>query len=394
MRLHSTGLACLVGWALASVEGGMGVLLAPYLQLHGYPAATIGLFVSLYAVAAIVSRLPAGRWYRAGWVRRLLVVALLGQAAANLLYPHYQDALPLVLVRLATGFAYGLGTTVNLAQFLDGLPPGESRDRPTAIYTAAVSLGFATGNVTGGLFAEWFGYSLAFLGTSTYAVLAATLTLFAVEPAVLRTGGKRRHSPAAFLAALGEPRLLLVLIEVFLFNFLFGLQYALFPLYLLAVGAVLSQLGIIRGLFSGSQIASRVAAGWLTSRFGYQRVAAWALVAQIAALALTPATTNLWLLATFGIAYGVARGATMMANTLGLAVASERSTLGRGASSGVYNAASDAGTLVGPILAGATADALDIGSAFVVLPLGVLAVYAASVWFTERRLHALPRPAL
>jgi predicted MFS family arabinose efflux permease len=393
VRLPPVALAYVVGGALSTVEGGMGVLLPPYLQANGYPAAIIGVFVSLYAVSAIASRLPAGRWYRPGWVRWLLVSALLTQAATNLGYPLFHDLLPLVAIRVVTGFAYGLGTTVNLAQFLDALPPGTPRDRPTALYTAAVSLGFATGNVTSGLLAQQFGYFAGFLGTSTYAVVAAAMTLCAAEPPVGRAGNVGRGGPGAVLRALGEPRLLIVLIEVFLLNFLFGLQYALFPLYLIAVGAALAQLGVIRGLFSGSQILSRVGAGWLTARFGYQSVAGWALVAQIVALMAVPATSSLLVLTALSVAYGVARGATMMANTLGLAAASDRSTLGRGAASGIYNAAADAGTLVGPLVAGAAADAVGIGRAFVLLPLGVLVAYATSLWLNQRR-RAVATPAV
>jgi MFS transporter, DHA1 family, multidrug resistance protein len=113
----------------------------------------------------------------------------------------------------------------------------------------------------------------------------------------------------------------------------------------------------------------------------------------VVALALVPWTPHLLLLTLLGIAYGVARGAMAMSNTLGLAVASDRSTLGRGAASGVYNAASDVGGLVGPLLAGAAADALGIGNALILLPLGVLVIWGVAIWLNGQRPRPAPRPA-
>jgi MFS transporter, DHA1 family, multidrug resistance protein len=389
VRLRGTALGYLIIGAISTVEGGLGVLLTPYLHVNGFPVTAIGGFIALYAVATLLSRLPGGRWYRPGWIRPLLVASLLLQAVSNLAFPLFTDALPLAIARLVTGFAYGLGTTLNLAQFLDSLPPDRPKDRATALYSAMIAFGFAVGNVTGGLLADYFGYWAGFAGTSAYAVVAAV----AEEPAVVRpragTGGGAR----GFVAALGEPVLLVVLLEVLFFNFLFAMYYVLVPLQLLAVGAALGHLGIIRGLFSGSQVVSRGGAGWLTTRFGHQRVSGWALVAQVVALALVPATPHLLLLTVLAVGYGVARGAMAMSNTLGLAVASDRSTLGRGAASGVYNAASDVGGLVGPLLAGTAADAVGIGNALILLPLGVLVVWGVAICLNGQRSRPAPRPA-
>jgi predicted MFS family arabinose efflux permease len=385
VRLSPTAFAYLVAGTLAIVEGSLGVLLAPYLQANGFSLAAIGGFVALYALAGLLSRLPGGRWYRPGWIRPLLILALLLQILANWMYPLFQDGLVLAVVRVVSGFAYGLGTTINLAQFLDSLPPGRPRDRPTAYYTAIISLGFATGNVTGGFLGELWGYAGGFVGVTIFPIIAIVAGLLAQEPATVRAPARPRASPREVLAALGEPLLLIVMVEYMVLNFLFGMHYALFPLYLLAVGAVLGQLGVIRGLFSGAQIASRVGAGWLTARFGHRPVAAFAVAGQAAVLALVAGTGDLLVLTILSLCYGALRGVALMANTLGLAEASDRSTLSRGASSGAYNAASDVGILIGPIAAGAAAGTIGISAAFVVLPLGILAVYLLSVWVNGRR---------
>jgi MFS family permease len=106
-----------------------------------------------------------------------------------------------------------------------------------------------------------------------------------------------------------------------------------------------------------------------------------------------PLTTNLLLLGALQVAFGGARGIMMMANTLGLAKASDRTTLSRGACSASYNAANDLGILLGPLLTGAVAGVVGLDNAFVGVPLGVLSVYVASVWLNARRPEPAPRPA-
>ena len=45
-------------------EGSVALLLPPYLHRHGIHAATIGAIVSVYGVASLASRIPAGSLYR------------------------------------------------------------------------------------------------------------------------------------------------------------------------------------------------------------------------------------------------------------------------------------------------------------------------------------------
>jgi MFS family permease len=393
VRLQGTTLGYVAAAAIATGEGGLGVVLTPYLNENGLSVAAIGAFVALYALSGLASRVPGGRWYRPGRVRRLLVVGLLVQAVSGALFPLFHDAWALATLRIVSGFGYGLGSTVNLAQFLDSLPADQPRERPTAIFTAANSCGFALGNMTAGFLANQWGYEVAFVGVAFYPLLAALLTLSAVEPAARGGPPRAATSPRLLLRAMGEPLLLIVLVEGFMMQFLFGMQYALFPLYLLAVGVTLAELGLMRSAFSGTQVASRLGAGWLTAQFGHRRVAAAALLAQIVALIVVPLTANLWLLAVVQVAFGGARGIMWMANTLGLAKASDRTTLSRGACSATYNAASDLGVLLGPLLAGAVAGLAGLDRSFLIVPLGVLAVYAAAASLNARRPEPAARPA-
>jgi len=393
VRLSAVQLGYLAAGAIAAGEGGLGVILTPYLTMLGFPVAVIGVFVAFYAVAGLLSRIPGGRFYRPGWIRPLIVGSLLAQCVADLGFPFFTDAAPLAAMRLLGGFSYGLCTTINLAQFIDGLPPAERRDRAMAYYTAAFSCGFALGNMTGGFAASQWGYRAGFSSIAIYPFLVAIATLFAAEPKTLRVARAGGAGPLALLQAAGEPLLLVVLIEAFLLNFLFGLHYALFPLYLLAIGASLAEMGLIRGLFSITQVASRIGTGWMIARFGHRRLAVAGLVGQVCAIAMLPLTANLVLLTALSMVYGLGRGIMLVANTLGMADSSDRSAVSRGATSGLFNAASDLGTLFGPLIAGLTAGVFGVSTTLLYLTLSVLVVYLASLAFNARRVQ-LRTPAV
>jgi MFS family permease len=389
VRLRATTLGYLAAGAIAAGEGGLGVMLPPYLTVLGFPVPAIGAFVAFYAVAGLLSRLPGGRFYRQGWIRPLIGLSLLLQCCANLAYPWFSDWPTLAVLRLLGGFSYGLCTTINLAQFIDGLPPRARRDRPMALYTAALSVGFALGNITSGFVASAFGYTAGFTVVAMFPLAVAIATLFAEEPTTLRVARAGRAGPRALVQAMGEPLLFVVLLESFLLNFLFGLHYALFPLYLLSIGASLAAMGLIRGLFSTMQVASRISTGWLIGRLGHRRLAVVGIVGQVIAIALLPFTTNLLLLAALSLAYGLWRGMSLVANTLGMAESSDRAVVSRGASSGLFNAASDVGVLLGPLIAGATAGVIGIGGALIVMPLAALVMHTAALALNARR----PQPA-
>ncbi|MBX5492180.1 MAG: MFS transporter [Chloroflexi bacterium] len=391
MRLSGSHYGFLVAAAIAGGEGGVGVLLAPYLTALGYGAPVVGLFVALYAVAGLLSRWPGGRWYRPGRVRPLLAASLLMVSLANLLFSQVGDALALGALRLFGGIGFGLGTTVNLAQFIDTLPPQRSRERAMSLYTAALASGFMIGNLLAGWFSERGGYSAGFIAVAMPPLLAIAATPLAREPTSVREGRGDGKGLRALANAIGEPLLLVVLIEAFLLHFLFGLHYAYWALYFLAVGASLGSLGVIRGLFSGTQVVSRVGSSWLFIRLGYRRVAVAAMTLQVVAIVLIPATTSLLLLTGLSVLYGAARGIGMVANALGLAEASDHSTVGRGSASGLFNGAADLGTLVGPVMAGLLVQAVGLNAMFVIAPLALWLCYLVSLWLVLRRQRATMR---
>lgn len=116
--------------ALATAQGVAATLVPLVLADGGYPASAIGPLVALLPLAALASRLPAGAVYHPRRARRWQLATILTAAGASAAFPQVISSVELVAaLRLVSGFAAGMATTLNLAAFLEHLPPGARRPR-------------------------------------------------------------------------------------------------------------------------------------------------------------------------------------------------------------------------------------------------------------------------
>jgi MFS family permease len=132
--------------AATAGEGLVHFLVPPYLDSVHFPVGVIGVLVATGALAALASRVPAGLLYRGGRARALLVGTMCTGAVAALLIPTATDPLAFAALRALSGFCYGVASTVNLARFIDAIPPGRDRASAMGYFSAALAVGFMIGN--------------------------------------------------------------------------------------------------------------------------------------------------------------------------------------------------------------------------------------------------------
>jgi hypothetical protein len=134
-------LLYLVVVATYSNEGFVNIVLPPYLQHQGIALAQLGGIVAAMHVAAIFSRIPAGLLYRPE--RASLVVALASAtvAAMTFVYPRTDSEMLLGALRLVHGFAFGILTTLNRAQFFDLRPRNVEPGRAMGYFAAFIGAG-------------------------------------------------------------------------------------------------------------------------------------------------------------------------------------------------------------------------------------------------------------
>jgi MFS family permease len=374
-----------------AAEALLAFVLPPYLQGLGYPIGLIGLLVGLAAGAALFSRLPVGMLYRGPSARAALGASLLVAAIATLLYPVATAAGPFAAVRIVSGLAYGVATTVNLARFVDTLAAGSSRSQAMAFYAGSMASGFAVGNGIGGLVVDWLGYDPSFVLASALYVLALAAALVGPRPEAAASAQVAKATPAPagsalrqLRAAVLDPATRAVTLAAFLLAFLSQTLSVYVTLYGLGVGVTLGEMGFIRAAFSVTQVVVRSLAGPIARRFGRRRAQDGGLLGQTIFMMLIASAVGFWPLLAAVLATGVCRAVTFVANTIGLAEEIDDTRVGRGVASGLFNAAADLGQIVGPTVAGLVAQAAGIDTMFRLLPPLLFVGYALAMFGSRR----------
>jgi MFS family permease len=308
-------------------------------------------------------------------------------AASIALYAVPADAVLFGAIRALQGFAVGMATTVNMALFMDSLPPGGNRHRHLAAYASALSLGFTVGGLGGGLLGYWLGYRPAFLCAALFPLLAGLCVTTPVRgserpprpPAPASLGARLRLFGAAIL----QPQVANVSIVSFFLQVFHQMGQTFVPLYALNVGLNLASIGFLRGTHSLVNTLARPFGGEVTRWLGYNRVAVLGMVLIAGMMMLTPWQDGLVGLVVLFVGIGLGRAAVLVANTVSVADIPE-GTVSRGVAVGIYNATRDLGGIAGPIIGGYIAAAVGLRPFFWVGPPLMLVVFGLLMWPTIR----------
>jgi DHA1 family multidrug resistance protein-like MFS transporter len=398
MRRFALPLPFLAVVLINAGDGVANTLVPLYLDARGHAVEAIGLIVAVYGVTSLLSRLPSGMLYRRRRARRLMYAALALQALSTALYA-VPGPLPWFgTVRAFQGFAVGMSTTVNMALFMDLLAPGENRHRHLAGYASALSAGYTVGGLGGGLLGYWLGYGPAFLCAAVFPLCAALCITSpprrspspeAARPVATAGARSTRARLQSIWTGLSHPEVAAVSLVAFFLGVFHFLGQTFVPLYAQNIGLNLAEIGILRSAHSLTNTLARPFCGELTRWVGYRRVAVLGMIALTIALGLTPFQYGLVGLTVVFVLIGLVRAAVLVANTVSVADVQE-STVSRGVAVGIYNAARDLGSIVGPILGGYVAAIVGLSAFFLVGPPLVLAVYLLLVWLTSRAAARAP----
>ncbi|HLH22006.1 MAG TPA: MFS transporter [Chloroflexota bacterium] len=395
--------------AVTFINSGDGIattLVPLYLDHSGYPVDVIGVLVAVAGVTSLISRMPSGLLYRRRRARRLMYFALTLQAVgtalyalpvfAGGLYPLVGDVLVFGIIRGLHGFAVGMATTVNMALFMDCLPPGGNRHHHLAAYASALSLGYTIGGLGGGVLGEWLDYGPAFVCSAAFPLLAG---LCVTTPA---RGGARPARPPApaslgkrlqqFAAAMRHPQVANVSLVSFFLQVFHQIGQTYVPLYALGMQMSLAEIGLLRGTHSLANTLARPFGGEVTRWLGHNRVGVLGLALITGLLMLTPWQTGLIGLLVLFVGIGLGRAAVLVANTVAVADIPE-GMVSRGVAVGLYNATRDLGGIVGPVLGGYIAAAVGLSPFFWVGPPAVFALFGVLFWATLRGARPAEAPA-
>jgi len=370
--------------ATTSAEGVFQFLIPPYLEQSGYPVSLIGFYYALPFAVALLWRVPAGLLYRPSRVRGLVAGAGLVAAITSFFLSYASGPLAFALVRGAYGVAAATITTVTLAHFMGTIAHGPGRSHAMGYYAGALAGGFTIGNLAGGFVGQRWGYPTAFAVGAAFElgviVFAFGLPTVAAAPPLIRASG----SLWSRWRVLTDPGLAYAALVAFLLNVLFHLPGSFFPLYAVAAGLTLAEVGVIRAAFSFANLAVRGLSGLALQHVPRRQAAMVGIAAQAVALMLVPISYSFLPLLLIMLFVALWRAVGLVASTMVLAEDPDPRRVSRGLASGVYNAAGDLGSLGVSIGGGLLAAQVGVDALFWLLPGVVLVVYVLAATALER----------
>jgi len=329
-------------------------VLPQYALSFSIPVALVGWVVSAFALARLVTDIPAGFLAdRFGRKRNMifgLVLIILSSIAAGTANSYAW----LIFARIVGGVGsalYMISATTWVAQ----VTAGKSRGRYMSLYTGLVFAGTAFGPTIGGYTAAHFGLHAPFFAYAVLVLAGLIATLPLKETADSSQATRSKMSMKDIVSILSNRPFMLVNCAVLALFFLrAGVRSTLVPLYAsLNLGLPEERIGILLTVAAIATAVCTFPSGWLSDKVGRKRPMMACLFLSGIAVLLIPSQESLAGLMGIMAFYGLATGLQGSIAAWPADVAPE----GRlGTSMGVYRVMGDIGMVLGPITASYVAD--------------------------------------
>jgi DHA1 family multidrug resistance protein-like MFS transporter len=380
----STLKLCLPIMAMTAQQTAASLVIPPFLDDLHFPISTIGTLISVAPVFALAARLPAGMLYKARRARALMLASLSVLSVSTLLYIFVAAPLDFALIQAANGFSFGIATTIYLAFFVDALPPDEERQHAMGYYAGSLATGYSAGGFAAGYIADHLGYIATFKFGALLGLVCFSMFFFVGKASQTHSDlDKAAAASPSFLRSLRSiwnPRIAAIVVVALFLNMLHQIGNNFLPLYGLAVGLSLTQVGVIRGIYSLCNAITRPLSGPVVRRLGHHLLSHTGLPLQSVFMMMVPLFHGFVPLLIVFVFAGFMRALVIVSNVVSMVEDVNTSRVNRGVVSGIYNAAQDVGNILGPSVGGLIASFTGLSTLFVAGPLGIVSIFFVSLW--------------
>ena len=379
------------------------------IKLGGHPAEA-SLVVGALSIGSLVANVPAGLAVSRYGDKRVMLLALLLAAAADLVLMFAADIAILALAGLVMGAGFGMWMLSRLAYMAEAVPLAQ-RGRAIALMGGTQRLGGFVGPAIGGLLAVKFGFGAAF----AVALLCFVSGLLLVRQYTANHPGE--HAPGATSPSGQEQRRVQrgarykaaqheaqyraaqhdasrnddarssksavhtglanqwhVLLDyrrvfatagiaVFAIAVVRGAYGLLIPLWGTHIGLNAADVGLAFSILSGIDMVMFYPAGIVMDRYGRKWVGVPCLALLGVSLLLLPTTIGFWTLGLLGLLFGFSNGlGSGIVMTMGSDLAPQRR---RGEFLGVWRSLADLGFVSAPLMIGALTASVSLTAACV-----------------------------
>ena len=361
-------------------------LLPTYKERFGLSGPATGLILSVASLAILVVSFPAGALARRFGARRLTLASTVGMTVGNLMIGFSTTYLALLLGRVVFGAALGMLWVAGTSRLHDA--SGESAEA-LSMTSAIIGLGSLIGPAFAGIVGERLGIGVPFVILAI--VSAGTFAALFFTPSATQLPAHPDEPTFRDLlrAASGDDLVRTSVMLMLTGSLLWLCSYVLVPLRLDANGWSAADIGLV---FSISSLLYAAVSWWVARRaerlatLGIAALSTAALAGSLLVVVLSGSTAA----AVLFLLLAGAISAVMIALTFPIGVAGPRH-IPVAVVGGLLNVAWASSGLLGPPLAGASAEAFGDQPTFLIL---LLLMAAAAGWmFLARRRNRGDRAA-
>ena len=343
----------------------------------------LGIIVSVYGAVQLLTQIPMGRLSDRTGRRKIMLFGLASFSLMPLLYIWADSTSSLLLIRALGGLGASAVWPIAMALIVDQADAA-GRGEAMGWYNASFFSALALGPWMGGVLYDCFGQNAPFL---LWAILGASsflVVLFLVaEPEKIKL--KIGETPArreGSLISTGYRMTFLSCSSVVLWSGIVGgFNFTMLPGYAAGLGLSAADIGMIYLAYGSSTALFNIYFGRQADRGGRKRLIFIGCLAGATGFALLPLVGGLvqaaFLFSLLGMGLGMAgpAAAALIADTT--------SPSRRGEVYGIFNTARMAGVVIGPLIAGFTADMHGINGAVYAFIVLAAAITLASLAIKE-----------
>jgi multidrug resistance protein len=337
-----------------------------YIMDLGASYTLLGFIISVYGAVQLLTQIPIGRLSDRIGRKKLILLGLISFTIMPPLYIYATNVFFLIPIRVLGGLGASAVWPLAMALIIDQANR-EKRGSAMGWYNAIFYSALALGPLIGGMLYDQFGleapfYFWAILGLASVIIVFKKID----EPAthVLRTSiamdrKKDRLISQGFVMTFWACCGVVMLVGI-----VGGFNFTMLPTYSAQLGLSATEIGLLYLVFGGATAISNIQFGMQADRGRRRLMISFGCILATLSFALLLEASNLAqtviLLASLGIGLGMGSPA---ASAL---IADTSSPSRRGEIFGIFNTSRMAGVVVGPLLAGLTADLLSLNGTIIV----------------------------
>ena len=366
-------------------------LIAPFFPRYvmdmGASYTMLGFIVSIYGAVQLLTQIPIGRLSDQMGRKKILLLGLATFCFLPLFYIYAKNANSLLLIRALGGLGAAAVWPIAMALIID---QAEAKNRGAAMgrYNAAFFSALALGPLIGGMLYDFLGlkapfYLWALLGAASFFVVYFRVKepeKIRVKMGLLPSRGKEA------LIASGYRLTFLACSSVVLWSGVVGgFNFTMLPSFAAGLGFNATDVGIIYLVYGGSTALFNIYFGRQADKGTRKRlIFTGCLVGAVSFAFLSLADALIPITLLFA---GLGMGLGMASPAAAALIADTTSNARRGEVYGIFNTARMSGVVIGPLIAGLTADLHGVDGCIYVFTLLAIAITLVTLFVRESNIE-------